>query len=165
MLDTHDILNPDVAATVPTIQRGYQEQYKVFVSECLEKRTTPFSFPIRGTKFPLISNPPTRVVSNTKATRYLPWNSTAPYFHSCTYHVKWRMEFFCQWYPPSLSQIWRLRHWAKADLHCLMDLYATETPDVGALLRDGAATINMLKPDASRTFQEYFEEVFKPYVT
>ena len=46
-----------------------------------------------------------------------------------------------------------------------MDLYATETPDVGAVLLDGAATINMLKPDASRTFQEYFEEVFKPYVT
>ena len=173
-LDTRDIVNPDVAATVRNIRRAGHEQYKTFVSERLEKQTMPLSVPIKRNKFPLISTPPTRVVSNTKAQiSSLKQNCSlfSQLYISCQVRDGDLDEFFRhenQSYPPSLSQNGRLRHGTKADLlHCLMDLCpdATDTPNVGALLLDGAATINMLKPGASRTFQEYSEEVFKPYVT
>ena len=39
-----------------------------------------------------------------------------------------------------------------------------QRPSVEALLLDGAAIVNMLKPGASKTFQEYSETVFLPYV-
>ena len=37
-------------------------------------------------------------------------------------------------------------------------------PTVDALLLDGAVIVNMLKPGASKTFQEYSQYVFLPYV-
>ena len=40
-----------------------------------------------------------------------------------------------------------------------------QRPSVKVLLLDGAAIVNMLKPRHSKTFQEYSETVFLPYVT
>ena len=39
-----------------------------------------------------------------------------------------------------------------------------QRPSVEALLLDGAAIVNMLKPGASKTFQDYSETAFLPYV-
>ncbi|CAB3984221.1 Hypothetical predicted protein [Paramuricea clavata] len=39
-----------------------------------------------------------------------------------------------------------------------------EAPPVDALLLDGAAIVNMLNPGTSRTFEEYSQDVFLPYV-
>jgi hypothetical protein len=41
---------------------------------------------------------------------------------------------------------------------------AYKKPVVDALLIDGAAVINMLKPRESRTFADYAEHVFLPYL-
>ena len=41
----------------------------------------------------------------------------------------------------------------------------SQRPSVEALLLDGAAIGNMLKPGASKTFQEYSKTIFLPYVT
>ena len=45
-----------------------------------------------------------------------------------------------------------------------MDQLQAQRPSVEALLLDGAAMVNMLKPGASKTIQEYSETVFLPYV-
>lgn len=72
-----------------------------------------------------------------------------------------------QAYPPSLSQFGDLRHGSKSDL--LVQLEKTtessnEAPSVDALVLDGAALVNMLKPRGSKTFEDYFRDIFKPYI-
>ncbi len=55
----------------------------------------------------------------------------------------------------------------KSDLvHCLETLVDAEedTPEVEALLLDGAAVVHMLKPGAAKTFQSYAHDVFVKYV-
>ena len=73
-----------------------------------------------------------------------------------------------QSFPPSLTQYGKLRSSAKSDfLPCLKKNGPAQAqrPSVEALLLDGAAIVNMLKPGASKAFQEYSETVFLPYVT
>jgi len=41
---------------------------------------------------------------------------------------------------------------------------AQRAPDVGAKILDGAAIIHMLKPRCSRTFQDYAQQIFIPYL-
>ena len=62
----------------------------------------------------------------------------------------------------SLSQCGQLRSGKKSDLmHCFEKLTSVHenTPNASTLLLDGAVIVNMLKPDASRTFQAYGEDV------
>ena len=71
-------------------------------------------------------------------------------------------------YPPALSKFRELRSGTKADLlECFQDTYPTPTdsiPDVDAILLDGAAVMNILKPGSAETFKEYSEVVFLPFV-
>ena len=71
-------------------------------------------------------------------------------------------------YPPALSKFGELRSGTKADLfECFQDIYPTPTdsnPEVDAILLDGAAVMNILKPGSAETFKEYSEVVFLPFV-
>ena len=57
---------------------------------------------------------------------------------------------------------------AKSNLaKCLEELspsYHSEPPLIEAVILDGAAIVNMLKPEHCKTFQQYGEEVFLSYV-
>ena len=73
-----------------------------------------------------------------------------------------------QSFPPSLSQYGKLRSGTKSDLLSCLEKNGpaqAQRPSVEALLLDDAPIVNMLKPGASKTFQEYSETVFLPYVT
>ena len=70
--------------------------------------------------------------------------------------------------PASLSLGGKLRLGTKADLlDCLgvEEVQSTCSPAVDAKLHDGAAEIHMLNPGTARTFQEYSDLVFLPYVS
>jgi len=41
---------------------------------------------------------------------------------------------------------------------------STGTPTVDAIILDGAAIVNMLKPETAHTFSEYAYKVFLPYI-
>ena len=72
-----------------------------------------------------------------------------------------------QSFPPSLSQYGKLRSGTKSDLLSCLEKNGqaqAQRPSVEALLLDGAAIVNMLKPGVSKTFQEYSETVFLPYL-
>ena len=50
---------------------------------------------------------------------------------------------------------------------CLEDVIEEQdgtTPMVEVVVLDGAAIVHMLKPAAARTFREYTQDVFLPYV-
>ena len=69
--------------------------------------------------------------------------------------------------PPSLSDAGRLHLGAKSDLLvCLEGLSEAQSvaPNVTNAIIDGAAVVQMLKPGATKTFQEYANQVFIPYI-
>ena len=49
---------------------------------------------------------------------------------------------------------------------CFEKLYEAraENPNVSAVIIDGAAVVQMLKPGTAKTFQEYSEVVFRPHI-
>ena len=40
----------------------------------------------------------------------------------------------------------------------------TESPDVDAIILDGAAIVNMLKPRFCKTFEDYSKQIFLPHI-
>jgi len=73
-----------------------------------------------------------------------------------------------QAWPPALSDGGRLRLSTKSDiLTCLDDLYPsqTKTHDATCIVLDGAAIKQMMKPAAAKTFDEYAQQVFIPYIS
>ena len=69
--------------------------------------------------------------------------------------------------PRSLSQMGELRSGYKSDLlDCLQKLCPAQddAPDVDVLILDGAAIVNMLKPTACQTFQDYASNIFIKYL-
>ena len=80
-------------------------------------------------------------------------------------------EFFKhenQAFPPSLSDSGKLRFSAKSDLLvCFETLvpFVTESPqEISAIILDGAAIVQMLKPIGVTTFEQYAQDIFKPYI-
>ena len=56
----------------------------------------------------------------------------------------------------------------KADLVACLEVHSPippeSFPDVDAILLDGAAIVNMLKPGPAKTFQQYSQVIFLPYI-
>ena len=52
-------------------------------------------------------------------------------------------------------------------LECLESIFEaqSEAPNVTNVVLDGAATVQMLKPGAAKTFEEYAHQVFLPYIS
>jgi hypothetical protein len=72
-----------------------------------------------------------------------------------------------QAYPPSLSQFGKLNFGVKSDLlSCLEKMSPTThgTPVADVVLVDGAVIANMIKPGTAKTFEEYAQQSFLPYV-
>ena len=71
-----------------------------------------------------------------------------------------------QRFPPSLSLQGNLHHGSKSDLlECFEKLCpAQDVPDADVLILDEAAIVNMLKPGACQTFQDYADNVFIKYL-
>ena len=79
-------------------------------------------------------------------------------------------EFFTfenQPWPPSLAQSGKLRSGQKADLiKCILN-QAEDPPSnfqADAVILDGAVIVQMLPVKTARTFDEYFNAIFVPYV-
>ena len=69
--------------------------------------------------------------------------------------------------PPSLLENGSLKLPKKKSeiLQCLeFDKDVTESPDVDAKIIDGAAIINMLRPSRGKTFQDYANNTFIPFI-
>ena len=72
-------------------------------------------------------------------------------------------------YPPSLSHRGTLRFGTKSDLlGCLCSLSDT-VPDISQMnvdtyVLDGAVIVQMVRPGCSKTFEEYREKIYLPYV-
>ncbi|XP_061580540.1 uncharacterized protein LOC133446517 [Cololabis saira] len=173
VLDTKDIMTTAVADTVRNVESLGAQQYKTFVEERLEQRTKPVTDTIHRNKMPLFSHPPVKTHSKQKiqleALRR-DCNLFSRLYVSCQVRDGNLGKFFShenQEAPPSLSQGGKMRLGTKADLlKCIMtdDTDSQPAPMVDGVFLDGAAVVQMLNPGTAKTFQDYADSVFVPYV-
>ena len=173
VLDTHDIADKAIAESVRTIESLGKKLFNSFVSDRLDKCIVPLSAPIKQNKLALFSCPQVKTKSLQKQQiATLKQNCTlfSQSYVSCQVRDGDLDSFFRhenQSYPPSLSKFGSLRMGSKSQLLPILEDLAPvreESPEVDVLLLDGAAIINMLKPGAAKTFKEYAEQVFLPYI-
>jgi len=174
VINTRDIMDTQVAETVRMIEKLGEEQYTKFVTERLEKCTTPVTQTIPKNKLPLFSRPPLKIKSKQK-TQLAAIKSDCALFSRLYIACQTRDgdidSFFFhenQAAPPALSTGGRMRIGVKADLLRCLELdfpQSNSAPVVDATVLDGAAVVQMLNPGTSRTFQEYGQRVFAPYIS
>ena len=174
VLDTRDIMETPVAETVRKIESLGEEQYTKSVEERLELCTKPVTDTLPKNKLPLFSRSQTKTQSKQQmqlaavksdcslfSRLYIPCQSRDGDLDQFFSHEN-------QAAPSALSTGGKLRLAVKADLlHCLKsDLTETTSPPVfDATILDGTAIVQMLNPVAAKTFQEYVNIVFAPYIS
>ena len=174
VLDTKDIASEQVVATVNGIENAGQQQFQMFLEERLVKHKKEVTDVIKRNKFALFSNPRKSPSKEKQDVASLKQNCNlfSQLYISCQVRQGNLDEFFAhenQSYPPSISKFGSLRPGVKSDLlKCLENLATNpcKTPEADAMLTDGAALVNMLKPSgACKTFSDYANQVYLPYIS
>ena len=173
VLHTTDIME-SVAGTVRKVETIGQEQYSKSVDERLSKCVTHVSDPLPKNKLPLFSRPAVKVPSKGKL-QLQSMNSDCTLFSRLYLACQARYGDVDQFFshenharPPSLSHGGKLRLGSKADIMpCLeVETAAPEvSPLVDATFLDGAVVVQMLNPGTAKTFLDYAEQVFLPYIS
>jgi len=175
VLDTKDIADSCVADTVRQIEVLGKEQYKSFADERLDHPTKPVTELLSRNKLPLFSRPPVKAQSKQKmqlAALKSDCSLFSRLYVSCQTRNGDLDQFFShenQAAPPSLAESGRMRLGTKADLlRCITPRESeaeAATPAVDAVFLDGACVVQMLNPGTAKTFQDYADSVFMPYVS
>ena len=176
VLDTRDILDASVIETLKKVEGEGKRQYDAFVEERLVYKSKSVYDVIPQNKFAIFRTPLSRSASKDKLQiAFLKQNCSlfSRLYISCQVRNGNLDEFFRhknQDSPPSISSMGCLRSGNKADLIQCLEKETRRTPVnsipiTDAYLIDEAASVNMLQPGASRTFQEYADLVFVPYIT
>ena len=172
-LVSKDIADPAMKATLDKIESVGNGQYESFIKERITERSKPIDDSISRKKLPLW-NPMSRSSTSKEKMKLQSVKTDCQLFSKLYIGCQSRDgdldEFFShenQGSPPSLSDCGRIRSGTKCDLiHCMDKLgCSVESPKPTVLILDGAVCVQMLKPQFCKTFQEYSEKVFLPYIT
>ncbi|KAL8559114.1 hypothetical protein ACOMHN_046162 [Nucella lapillus] len=173
-LDTNEIAGPAAVETVMNAKRIGQEQFEAITRECLLDRTKAVDDPIPRNKLKVFSTSTPRCQSKGQQQLASIKNDRelfARMYIGCQTRDGNLEEFFrheIQACPPALSDGGSLCTGTKSDLlTCLEEVSdaKTETPVTTCIVLDGAAIIQMLKPAASKTFEEYAQQIVIPYMS
>ena len=171
-LHTKDVA-AGTAASVHCLYDIGKAQYDSFVKERLCDRSLSFLHPLKRNKLAPFSVKRTQVSSAKNKISIMKADCAlfSRLYIGCQTREGDLDEFFQhenQSFPPSLSLNGLLHFGAKSDLlQCLEKLAAAvDAVDISsaAYIIDGAAVVQMLKPGSARTFSEYAETVFGPFV-
>ena len=174
IIDTRVMMDAAVADSVRKIESLGEDQYKKFVEERLESCTKPIAETLPKNKLPLFSRPPVKTQSKQKeqlAALKSDCGLLLRLYISCQTRHGDLDQFFSHENhaaPPALSTGGKLRIGVKADLlHCLESSQSEDrsAPLLDATVLDGAAIVQMLNCGTSKTFQEYADTVFAPYIS
>jgi hypothetical protein len=173
-LDSKIIMNKDVVQTVYTAEDIGKRQYANYTKERLQGASNkPLSDILSKNKLPLFSAPHTKQQSKSKEQLTSLKTNCALFsrlYIACQARQGNLDSFFQhenQACPPSISDMGQLRQGSKSDLLDVLGKCSPashNSPDVDAKVLDGAAVIHMLKPGGCRTFEEYSQRVFIPYI-
>jgi len=174
VLSTRDIVDGSVGETVLEVETIGANQFAKFVKEQLTSCEKAITEPISKNKLALFSNPSVKSHPTKQKIQLMSIKNDCNLFSrlyiSCQTRDGDLDTFFAhenQSIPPSLSAYGKLRQSAKSDLlHCLEleEKQLLHAPNVDAIFLDGAAVVQMLNPGGAKTFQEYSDVVFTPYL-
>ena len=174
VLDSKEIADPSAVEAVKKAQKIGQQQFQTFTKESLVERTKPIDDTILRNRLKLFVGSRTKAASTEKQQLTLMKSDVELFsrlYITCQTRDGNLEDFFQQenqaW-PPALSDGGRLRLGSKSDiLTCLDDLSPsqTKTHDATCIVLDGAAIKQMMKPAAAKTFDEYAQQVFIPYIS
>ena len=175
VLDSKNIADVPVIQTVRTIEKLGQDKYESFINERIKSRDKSIFHPISRNQLPLFSNQKPREVTRSKLQLEAAKNDCSLFskLYIASQVRDSNLDKFFQHEngpcPPALSDRKELHHGTKSDLiECLLN--SCQQPDVldppvtQALVLDGAAVVNMLKPRTAKTFLEYGDQVFYPFI-
>ena len=175
VLDTRDIADPAIIDSIRQVEKLGTDQHEVYVQERLIAKTKNINEPIPRNKLALFRCPPIR--EHTKSKQQLVSLKNDCSLFSRLYiasqirdgDMEQFFEHENQAYPPSLSDEGKLRPGNKADLlEPLEQLVPSQDtgshPTVHAIILDGAAVVNMISPGTAKTFAEYADQKFLPYI-
>ena len=172
VLDTKEIADPAVVETVRTAKEVGQRQFDTFVNECLLDHSREIDDTIHRNKLPLFNSvtrkPPKGKQQVTSLKKEAELFSRL--YISCQTRDGNLEEFFRhenQACPPALSESEKLHTGTKSDLLLCLEGCAksqSESPPATAIVLDGAAITQMLKPGDTKTFDEYAHRIFIPYI-
>ncbi|KAK3720972.1 hypothetical protein QZH41_006543 [Actinostola sp. cb2023] len=166
------VAGPEIARMIKYVKIG-ETQFNTFVQERFIDRNKPITDTIKKNNLPMLRTSRKKTTSKQKEKIGLLKDDCALFsrlFIACQSRDGNLEEFFKfenQPWPPSLSQMGELRGGQKSDLvKCLQSVVtpATEQPTLDAIILDGAVIVQMLNPGTVRTFEEYCETVFGPYI-
>lgn len=172
ILNNRNIADANVISTVRNIERIGQEQFDDFVHKRLITLSESVFAPIKRNKLPLLKCPVQRATNKDKlhiSSLKKSCSLFSQLYISCQVRGCDLDEFFChenQAYPPALSNYGSIRSGSKSSLLTCFEAHGKSQdtfPNVEAKLFDGAAIVNILKPGAATTFQEY-SNVFVKYI-
>ena len=173
-IDTKEIMNGGVVTTINSIEAIGEKQYKEFVETSLEKKNISLFETVKKNKLSLFSTPPVKETSRQKLQITLLKKDCALFaqlYVSCQVRGGDLHNFFVHEnhrYPPSLSQYGILRSGTKSSLVDRLEALGPSAkntcPQIDALILDGAAIVNLLRPIGCKTFKAYAHDVFIKYV-
>lgn len=175
VLDTRDIIDScAVVKTIQDIESLGVELYEKYAAERLVRCEVPITEVIPKNKLALFSRLTAPKSSSKQKLKVAALKQDCNLFSrlyiSCQTREGDLENFFAhenQATPPSLSHGGKLRSGTKADLlSCLelMDGDPSHSPSVNTTIFDGAAIVQMLSPGTAKSFQDYADEVFSPYI-
>jgi hypothetical protein len=174
VLDLKDVMNESARKVVAELEGLGCQQHTTFVSERLVNMSTPLDDAIKKNNICIFDSSKPR--KKTKAQEQVSalksdLNLFSRLYVACQVRDGNLDRFFAhenQSCPPSLSDAGKLRSGTKSDIvHCLEETVKEEESDdhnIDAVVLDGPAIVHMLKPGTAKTFQEYAQNVFVPYI-
>jgi len=172
-IHTKDIMDDTVVRAIRNAGKIGEEQFNLFFKKRFIDRSKPVTHPLKKNNLTIFSTLNKRIVSKDKAKLELLKEDCSLFsqlYIACQIRDRNVEDFFKyenQPWPPSLSKLRHLRGGQKADvLKCLPSTSAqiATQPAVDAVILDGPVIVQMLQPRTARTFDEYFSNVFAPYI-
>lgn len=173
MLDTRDVVDESVVATVRTVEALGKKLYEEYDKSVVKDRSLSIHEPIKKNSLPLFRRP-TPKTKNKQAGQISSLKHDVELFsrlYIVMQHREGDMATFFKHenhpYPPSLSDRGKLRHGKKSDLlTIILDQVEVEEPpswfDVKVL--DGAAIVHLLPTTNATTFEDYANAAFIPHI-
>ena len=174
-LDTKVVMDKDAIRTLNAVEEIGQRQFSEFAEHRLKSASNkPLRDIVSRNKLALFSTPQAKQRSRSREqVTSLKTNCTlfSRLYIACQARQSNLDSFFeheNQACPPSISDMGQLRQGSKSDLmECLTKSSqpASIHPGIDAKVLDGAAIVHMVRPGACRTFEEYSQQRFLPYIT
>ena len=172
-LDTRNIANRNAIKNLKEAENIGENQFKLFVADRIKSNEKSIFDIITKNKILIFNQPKQRsiVKKDEMTTLKKSCHLFSQLYIACQVRDGDLDEFFKHEntsFPPSLSKNGDLRSGSKSDLiGCLSEVVTAPNNNdvhVDCIILDGAAIVNMLKPNGSLTFQEYADKQFCKFI-